>query len=282
MKNIRYFITSNSILKNFLTYALKSVKWANQLYNKRAHRKKCYICGNVFHSFSKYRGGTKNLSKFIKTLEIVGSDINNFSCFYCESHDRERHLCMYFDKLNIWSKMKNASILHFAPEKNLSKKIAASQPKTYIRADLFPKTKDVKKINITRIPFKSNSFDLVICNHVLEHIDDYLKALREISRVLKPQGRAILQTPYSSLINHNFEVTAISTKKLRKEFYGQEDHLRVFSKRHLLQDIRNANFQVKIIKNNRFYNKEDSLYYGINPNEDLILAIKPKERSYAH
>ncbi|MBI5134900.1 class I SAM-dependent methyltransferase [Candidatus Uhrbacteria bacterium] len=210
-------------------------------------------------------------------LDIIGSDPNNFGCMHCNSHDRERHLFMFFDRLNIWEKMKNVAILHFAPEKNLSEKISKQEPLQYVCADLYPKDQLTQKIDLTRVPYSNDVFDIVIANHVLEHIPNYLEALNEIYRVLKPNGAAVLQTPYTKLLEHNFELSCINTSALRSYYYGQSDHVRIFSRSHLFGDIEGAGFVLKIKKNDDLFSEELARYYGVNKNEDLILAYKPQE-----
>src|SRR5690606_14844364 len=108
-------------------------------------------------------GGKKNIPEFRIKLELVDSDRDNFQCPNCPAYDRERHLFMYFDKLNFWEKIPLSHILHFAPEINLSKKITNLNPINYIKADFNPSQKDIKKIDATNIPFEANSFDLIIC-----------------------------------------------------------------------------------------------------------------------
>jgi len=238
-------------------------------------KKECYICGHTFIKFSKYGGGYKNVPVWRKKLEIVGSDIDNFGCPYCGSHDRERHLFMYFDKLNIWSKMKNSEILHLAPEKNLSKKIEQQcNTLRYIKADLYPSNNTIKKIDITNIPFKDKSFDFVICNHVLEHVTDHIKALKEIYRVLKLNGIGILQTPYSKLLQNNFEDKGIDTDELRILYHGQADHVRTFGEKHFFKDLIHVGFSLQIVKHKDFFDEEMAKYYGVNSKEDLIKVVK--------
>jgi 2-polyprenyl-3-methyl-5-hydroxy-6-metoxy-1,4-benzoquinol methylase len=106
---------------------------------------------------------------------------------------------MYFDAMLIWSKIKDGNVLHFAPERILSPKISQAKPATYVKADLFPVSKDIAREDITRLSFSDCLFDLVIANHILEHVSDDHAAMKEIFRVLKPGGLAILQTPYSNI-----------------------------------------------------------------------------------
>lgn len=243
--------------------------------NKKKKIKQCYICGEQFESFSRYRINKDNDS-LARYFQSIGSDTENFGCYYCNSNDRERHLFMFFDKLSFWDKFKNARILHFAPEPPLSEKIKQLLPSEYIKCDLFPK-EDWKKIDITKTGFDDNYFDILICNHVIEHVPDHLKALNEISRVLKKDGVAILQTPYSELLYNHFEDPNINTDELRLLFYGQEDHVRLISKRQFFDELAQC-FTVNIIRNQSFFSDEDCTKYGVNSREDLIMVLNNKKR----
>ena len=178
-------------------------------------------------------------------------------------------------QLEIKQKMKDAEILHFAPEKNLQIKIKEQSPSEYIKADLYPKKEDVRKIDATELPFADEKFDFIICNHVLEHIPDYSKALREFYRVLKPNGIAILQTPYSKFLKNNFEDENINTDELRLYFYGQEDHIRIFGEYQFLKSIENTGFNLRLVKHEDFFDDQTAYIYGVNKKEDLVQVIKP-------
>jgi SAM-dependent methyltransferase len=237
--------------------------------------KQCYVCGRTFDHFTRYRNGRGTGSEFIERLDVVGSDIRNFGCMYCGSHDRERHLFMFFDRLEIWNRMKNADILHFAPEANLRKKIGGLPPSTYILADLYPKTADVERIDATDVHFPDNSFDFVIANHVLEHIRDYSRALAGFFRILRPGGAAILQTPYSRLLRNNFEDENINTEALRMFFFREPDHVRIFGEARFLEGIEAAGFRLEIKRHADLFDGRTASRFGVNPREDLIQAVKP-------
>lgn len=206
---------------------------------------------------------------------MVGSDVDNFGCLYCESHDRERHLFMYFDGLGLWEKVGGGRVLHFAPERWLATRIASLDPVEYVRADLHPRSDEVVAIDATALPHEDDHFDLVIANHVLEHIPNYGRALSEFHRVLKPRGVAILQTPYSRLLHNNFEDPNIDTEELRAFFHGKWDHVRTFSERELFGAIEAAGFCLQIIKHGDLFGPDQTFRYGVNPLEDLIRAVKP-------
>ncbi len=258
----------------FRTFADKASREVSIIINKSGVSRRCNICNNTFRWFGKYKKGTKYQPSFHKMIKMVDSDFDTFSCIYCYAHDRERHLFMYFDKLNFWDFIKKAKILHFAPEKHISEKISIIKPPEYIKGDLYPKDKETEKIDATEIPYDGEHFDLVICNHVLEHIPDYRKAISEIYRVLKFNGVAILQAPYSKLLKSNFEDDGIDSDKLRLFFYGETDHYRIFSETHFFNELQDAGFTLNVVSNNELFDKEEAYYYGVNPNEDLVLVTK--------
>jgi SAM-dependent methyltransferase len=270
----RYFIKQKLVkLIHFLIkHPFRSLQIISNLIG---NSRECYICNKTFSHFSKYGGGSKNMPDFMKKLDIVGSDLDNFGCNFCGSTDRERHLFMFFDKINLWEKITNSKILHFAPEKNLSIKIESLNPHLYIKGDLNNIYENIKKIDATKIPYDNETFDFVICNHVLEHISNYISALNEIYRVLKPNGIAILQTPYSKLLSRNFEDGNINTDEQRQYFYGEPDHYRIFSENHLYDDMEKTGFFLQVAKNSDYFDEQLSHYYGINIKEDLIQVTKP-------
>lgn len=257
----------------------KPIRRLGEIKNKAGNKHKCNICGNTFNAFLKYHGGNKNIPEFRKRLQLIDSDRDNFGCPYCPSYDRERHLFLFFDKLDFWKNFTSSKILHFAPEKNLSEKIQSLDPLQYIKADFVPREKDIKKIDATSIPFSNDSFDMIICNHVLEHIPQYLKAIGEIHRVLKPNGIAILQTPYSKILKNNFEDENINTDEQRLFFYGENDHFRIFGEENFFNDLKRAGLKLEVIRNRDLFNEKISFYYGVNFSEDLIKVRKLENNS---
>jgi hypothetical protein len=250
---------------------LRSLKLAVYKLNPK---KQCYICKQKFHRFYPMRNSHKDINDFFKSLQMVGSDQKNYGCYYCKSNDRERHLYMYFDKLDLWANVSKMAILHFAPEKHLSQKIQSHQPLNYVKGDLFPYRPDMVKLDATNLQFEDDSFDLIICNHVLEHIPNHLDALREFFRVLRPEGMAILQTPYSALLKNHFEDDAITSEAQRRFFYGQTDHVRVVSGTELRHDFQSVGFKLDIKSHNEFFLNDEHEYFGVNPKEPLLMVRK--------
>jgi SAM-dependent methyltransferase len=243
--------------------------------NGLGRSKMCCVCGKTFFRFSKYRGGWKAFSAYLHNVKWTGSDFDNFWCPFCRSHDRERHLILFFEKLSLWNRLAGASVLHFAPEKRLSTRIQECGPERYVRCDLVPARDGIEKMDVTAIPYAAASFDWVFCNHVLEHVQDDAKALSEIFRVLKPGGIAILQTPYASGLEKTLEDPAeINTDEQRVEFYGQEDHVRLYG-RDLFARIREAGFVLELKKHADCLAEVDAQRFGVNRDEPLFLCVKP-------
>jgi SAM-dependent methyltransferase len=237
------------------------------------NKKFCYICRRYSGKFCKFRKGLQSFSDHVRRLKVVGSDVENYSCPHCGCNDRERHLVMFFDKLKLWDKTKGKKILHFAPEKHFSEKILSYAPSLYVKADLFPRKRGIQKIDVTCIPYEENHFDVIICNHVLEHVYEDSVALSELFRVLNPSGFAILQTPYSVVLENSYQDPSINTDELRNNFYGQEDHVRVYG-RDLFEKIKEAGFKLHIKRHSEVLPDIDPGFFGVNPDEDLVYVEK--------
>lgn len=151
----------------------------------------------------------------------------NALCPHCLSLERHRLIWMYLkDKTNFFSS--NLRVLHIAPEACFIKRFEKIHRDRYITADIESPLAKVK-MDVHAIPFDENTFDVVLCNHVLEHVRDDLKAMSEIKRVLKPQGFAILQVPFFSPVPAvTFEDNTMSDPREREKVFGQADHVRKY------------------------------------------------------
>lgn len=237
----------------------------------RRHR--CVMCEHSVRRFKPYRGGKS--SQLMRELGVIGSDVANFECPRCGAHDRERHLLMYLEETGMLAGMRGKSVLHFAPEKRLSLRIINAAPAQYVPCDLYPNSPDVQRVDMLQMQFTDQSFDLVIASHVLEHVDDDLKALSEIRRVLKPGGYSILQTPYSGKLHHTWRDPGIDTDAARLQAYGQADHVRLFG-RDIFARFASADLVSYVKQHHEVLPNVDAAMYGINPNEPLFLFRRPE------
>ncbi|XRG98466.1 methyltransferase domain-containing protein [Salinimicrobium sp. TIG7-5_MAKvit] len=134
-------------------------------------------------------------------------------------------------------------VLHFAPEQAFYKRFRKLNNLHYTTTDLNSPLADVKA-DICDLPFEDNSFDFILCNHVLEHIPDDTKAMQEIYRILSPGGTAILQIPQDLNREKTFEDDSITDPAERAKIFGQYDHVRVYG-RDYFDKLREVGFRVE-------------------------------------
>ena len=144
------------------------------------------------------------------------------------SLERHRLLWLYLERKTSFLD-DSIKVLHVAPEQVFYKKFKSFSHWDYTTTDLFSPLADVKA-DLCNLPFESNTYDLILCNHVLEHIPDDEKAIKEIYRILKPSGTAILQVPLNENRNTTFEDNSIEDPKERARIFGQYDHVRIYGK----------------------------------------------------
>ncbi len=165
----------------------------------------------------------------------------NLVCPHCSAFDRQRLLILYLrNELGISDKP--VIMLHFAPESCLMRHFRNTLNLTYIAADLDP-PRGAVRMDITDIALEADSVDLVICSHVLEHVPDDAKALRELRRVLRPAGRALIMGPVDHDRPTTYEDPSIVSPKARLAAFNQSDHVRIYGA-DFDERLRAAGFQV--------------------------------------
>lgn len=199
-----------------------------------------------------------NLTNFISLKN------NDLLCPNCGSLSRDRRLYLLL-KNNFL--LQDTKVLDFSPSRCLSRKLKKNQDIEYISTDLSGNFNADYRYDITNIAINSETIDLIICYHVLEHIEDDLKAMKELFRILKPSGKAIIQTPFKE--GEIYENTTIKSPKDRLKHFGQDDHVRIYSVNGLKERLESIGFIVQI--NNYF---EKDIYHGFNENETILLISK--------
>lgn len=137
----------------------------------------------------------------------------------------------------------NFEVLHFAPEQCFLKRFRKLKNIDYTTTDLLSPIADVKA-DICNLPFEDNSYDVIFCNHVLEHIPDDTKAMQELYRVMKPGGFGIFQIPQDLNREATFEDDTITDKAERAKIFGQYDHVRIYG-RDYFDKLRSIGFKVE-------------------------------------
>jgi SAM-dependent methyltransferase len=186
----------------------------------------CPVCGGHFRKFLGY--GYNQVRP-------------NVLCPKCLSLERHRLLWLYLkNRTDFFTARKK--VLHIAPEQCFYKAFRRMSNLTYVTADLESPLADLK-LDIQHMPLPDDEFDVVICNHVLEHVPDDRQAIREIFRVLKKGGFAILQVPTSYSKEHTYEDPAITDPAERELHFRQKDHYRLYG-RDYLDRLMEAGFHI--------------------------------------
>ena len=186
------------------------------------------------------------------------------------SLERHRLLWLYLtNETDFFTSKKK--VLHMAPEQcflNRFKKLNHE----YITADLYSPIADIKA-DITNLPFDDDSFDVILCNHVLEHIQDDIKAMRELFRVMKKGGMGIFQIPQDLNRESTFEDNTIIDRKERAKIFGQYDHVRIYGLDYF-EKLRSVGFKVREIAYNNEISVDLSDKYRLMKGEILPVVFK--------
>lgn len=239
---------------------------------------KKYYCPLCQHSYKSMLPGGFDLP-VNKEMKIIGAGRRtNVVCPGCGSTDRDRLLYTYLN--NTPGLLKPfVKTLHIAPEPGLSKYLKSISKIAYKCGvkyhEGFYYDKNIQLFDILNLPFENNRFELVVCNHVLEHIDNDKRAMEEIFRVMQPGAKAIVQVPWSPILNETIEDPAITDPKEREKKFGQFDHVRLYGLDYP-DRLRKAGFEVDIVTLEQLNIKLDYQHkISIIPNEVIFIAKKP-------
>jgi ubiquinone/menaquinone biosynthesis C-methylase UbiE len=166
-------------------------------------------------------------------------------------------------------------VLHFAPEQEFYKRFKKQSNIEYTTTDLLSPLADVKA-DICNLPFPDNSYDMILCNHVLEHIPNDKLAMQELYRVMKPGGMGIFQIPQDLKRATTFTDDSITDPKERAKVFGQYDHVRVYG-RDYFDTLRSIGFTVIEEDYTQKIGAEKVKLYGIAQGEILPICYKPKK-----
>lgn len=224
--------------------------------------------------------------RYFYYLSYVG---NKFQCNVCEKklsnfvlfdHDRLCPRCGSLERTRrLWHLLNDGflkdgiKILDFSPSRSLYR-ILKDNP-NYLSSDLSGDFISHVAFDITKIDSENEHFDLIICYHILEHIEDDIKGMKELLRVLKTGGHCLIQTPFKT--GKIYEDSNITEPQDREKYFGQNDHVRIYSIEGLKNRLEHVGFEVNIT---HFTSKHDNLH-GFRCDETVLICQKPKREPTA-
>jgi hypothetical protein len=231
---------------------LAKVRRRWRLFRLRGDAVECPCCGGRFREF------------------MPGRDPNNPLCPRCGAQARHRALWLYLHERTPLFAGKGLRVLHFAPERALGGALAAAPGIRYLSADL-DAPEAMEHFDITDIPHPDDSFDAILCIHVLEHVEDDRKAMRELRRILSPDGFAIVLVPLDLSKPATYENPAITDPADREREFWQADHLRLYGA-DFPERLREAGFDVTVDPWVRGLDPALIRRHGLFPQEDMYVC----------
>jgi SAM-dependent methyltransferase len=225
----------------------------------RGNKVECPVCERSFSKFLSY-----------------GSNVayrDNVLCPYDLTLERHRLMWLYLKNESNFFGPEKLSLLHIAPEQCFIPTFKKQANLTYLTADLLSPIADMH-FDVHQIPLEDNTFDVLFCNHVMEHVVDPIQCMKEFFRVLKPGGWAIMQVPQDMSREITYEDATITSPEEREKHFWQYDHVRLFG-RDYPQWIEKAGFQVKEYRLADSFSEAQIDKFRISIDEILYIATKP-------
>ena len=235
---------------------------------------RCELCNTEVRGFKPHGGGAEVLER----RQVVGGmRRDDDRCPVCHSRDRTRLMMLWMQEFaDLGGATKD--ILHVAPDFGLYLWLKRQPGIVYTGADIdgsrYRHIERFRETDLTRAPFADESFDLVICSHVFEHIPDDAKAFREVLRILRPGGRALLLVPFALDGKGTDEDTTLDDPAERDRRFGQWDHVRLYDRGDFLDRMRAAGFEAALF-DPCATDPQAAARLRLNPLEALPVGTRP-------
>ncbi len=245
-----YRLYRESLLYDTVRRHGKVVKRAIKLPSYLGSNYQCPVCGVGLRAFRPmWKSYWRDFAKFAPIHPPTAMEtlnLEHFTCPRCDAFDRDRLTAIYLgETFRSFDRNRTYRMLEFAPGDALHKWLRRFPFIAYRSADLSRKTVD-ERIDLTAMnAYADRSVDIILCSHVLEHVPDDRKAMREIARVLKSDGFAILLVPLVVGVEETHEDPSIDTTELRWKYFGMGDHVRQYGKRDFIARLEAAGLNVE-------------------------------------
>ncbi len=224
----------------------------------KGNKVECPVCERKFRKFLSYGSSVAHREGVL--------------CPYDLTLERHRLMWLYLKQESNFFTAEKLDVLHIAPEQCFHKKFKEQKNLNYLTGDLVSPIADMH-FDLHEIPLDDNKFDVVFCNHVMEHVDDALKCMKELHRVLRPGGWGIMQVPLDTTRSETYEDWSITSPEEREKHFWQKDHVRLFGLDYP-QWLEKAGFRVTVAFENNPLSAEIKERYRLQPNETLYIVHK--------
>jgi SAM-dependent methyltransferase len=247
--------TATPNLPDWLYKPLRRIKGGVKAFLYHGNGRFCPVCGKSSRRFARFGAVPRE----------------DALCVHCEALERHRLLWLFLQKKTNLFDGSPRKMLHVAPEPVFESRFAKQLGADYLSADLF-NPRAMVKMDITHIQYPDQSFDVIYCSHVLEHVQNDRQAMREFFRVLRNNGWAILLVPITS--EETFEDPSITDPAERLKAFGQEDHVRKYGPDYA-DRLRDAGFTVQVTKAGDLVGSEEATRMGLtSASGDIFYCTK--------
>ncbi|MCE2712813.1 MAG: methyltransferase domain-containing protein [Cryomorphaceae bacterium] len=232
-------------------------RWVAPLFY-RGNKVACPVCDQTFRKFLSY-----------------GSDMAHRENVLCPADltlERHRLMWLYLKEHSIFFKAERLDVLHIAPEQCFHSLFKKQKNLNYLTGDLVSPLADLH-FDLHQIPLENDRFDVIFCNHVMEHVEDAHQCMKELFRVMKPGGWGIMQVPQDHNREKTLEDPAIISPEDREKFYWQKDHVRLFGQDYPVW-LSNAGFKVEQFLMKDVYSEEQIDRFRLQKEEILYIVKK--------
>lgn len=219
----------------------------------------CPVCEKKFKKFLAYGYGAQNRP--------------NVLCPHDFTLERHRLMWYYLKNHSNFFTAEGLKVMHVAPEQCFLGKFKKQKNLEYVTSDLESPIADMH-FDLHDIPLEDNQYDVIFCNHVMEHVDDYHRCMQELLRIMKPGGWGIMQVPIDYTRTETYEDPTITDPKEREKHFWQYDHVRLFAQDYP-DKLRNAGFEVENFEFKKEMEEEYYKRYRFQDSEILYIVRKP-------
>lgn len=218
----------------------------------------CPVCEKKFRKFLSYGS------------EVAHRD--NVLCPYDLTLERHRLMWLYLQRKSNFFTAKKLDVMHIAPEQCFLPLFKKQKNLNYTTGDLESPIADLH-FDLHNIPLEDNKYDVIFCNHVLEHVEDDHQCMTELFRIMKPGGWGIFQVPIDSTREETYEDPTITTPEEREKHFWQYDHVRLYGLDYP-KKLEAAGFKVEAYDYHNDIPEEESKRYRLQPDEKIYLVKK--------